>query len=380
MNKIRKRIAIFLDWFTPAYKAGGIITTVNNLLEHLKNDYDFYVITSDRDLGDTKPFENITRNEWLSKDDYHIIYLSPEKQKFSVYKKLVFEKKIDIIYINGIFSPKFSILPLLIAKKYSFKTVLAPRGMLGEGALKIKPLKKKFFITILKTSGILKNVIIQSSNKFESEDIRKALGIKIKIIEASDPPVVPTKLNKIRKNNSLKLVFYSRISPKKNLIFALEILKKLNTQKQIIFDIIGPVEDENYWNKCLSITESISNKNITITYKGQISPAETLNVLSNYHFLFLPTLHENFGHVIFEAFAAGCPVIISNNTPWKNLEEKDIGWDIPLTDEQKFVDVIEYCADLSQEKYDKLSENAFKFAKDFVQNSDLIEKTKKLFE
>ena len=191
---------------------------------------------------------------------------------------------------------------------------------------------------------------------------------------------MPEKIDKTKNKKQLKLFFFSRILPIKNLLFCLNIFEKVNTQKEIIFDIIGPVEDENYWNKCLSAIETINKKNIIISYKGQITPDKTLKTLSSYDFLFLPTLHENFGHSIFEALAAGCPVIISDNTPWQNLEEKGIGWDIPLENEQKFIETIEYCANLSQEEYDKLSENAFKFAKDFVQNSDLIEKTKKLFE
>ena len=52
--------------------------------------------------------------------------------------------------------------------------------------------------------------------------------------------------------------------------------------------------------------------------------------LFEYHFFILPTLGENFGHVFIEALAAGCPLIISNRTPWLELEKKGIGWDIPL--------------------------------------------------
>ena len=34
--------------------------------------------------------------------------------------------------------------------------------------------------------------------------------------------------------------------------------------------------------------------------------------------------HENFGHVIVESWQNGCPVLISENTPWKNLESQKL--------------------------------------------------------
>lgn len=94
----------------------------------------------------------------------------------------------------------------------------------------------------------------------------------------------------------------------------------------------------------------------------------------------MPSIGENFGHSIFESMSAGTPVIISNNTPWKNLESLNIGWDISLENEHKFADTIIYCSKMNQEEYDSMSEKVFKFAQDFIKNSNLINKTKKLFE
>ena len=50
------RILIFIDWFLPAYKAGGPIRSIANLVDNLHADFDFYIVTGDRDLGDKNPF------------------------------------------------------------------------------------------------------------------------------------------------------------------------------------------------------------------------------------------------------------------------------------------------------------------------------------
>jgi glycosyltransferase involved in cell wall biosynthesis len=54
--------------------------------------------------------------------------------------------------------------------------------------------------------------------------------------------------------------------------------------------------------------------------------------LASAHALLLPSEGENFGHAIVEAFANGRPVLISKNTPWKNLAAQRAGWDVSHTD------------------------------------------------
>ena len=58
--------------------------------------------------------------------------------------------------------------------------------------------------------------------------------------------------------------------------------------------------------------------------------------------MILPTFNENYGHVILESLTAGCPVIISDQTHWLTLSEKKAGWDLSLSDQQQFVDVINF--------------------------------------
>ena len=88
-------------------------------------------------------------------------------------------------------------------------------------------------------------------------------------------------------------------------------------------------------------------------------------------FLLLPTQGENFGHAIFEAFAAGLPVIISDQTPWKDLQNQQIGWDLPLDQPAAFAEAIAQAAMMSQEQYGRWSAQAQAFARDFVEKAGL---------
>ena len=146
MNTRKRIILIFIDWFTPAYKAGGPIKSISNFVNHLSNDFNLFIVTSDRDLGDNHPFSNVKFNHWIQNDEYSIIYLSKECQKATFYHYILKKIKPDSIYLNSLFSYRFSILPLFCFRNIEKPIFLSPRGMLGPESLRVKSLKKKFYL------------------------------------------------------------------------------------------------------------------------------------------------------------------------------------------------------------------------------------------
>ncbi len=143
----KSRILIFVDWYVPAFKAGGPIRSIYNLITKFKTDYEFYVITSDRDLGDNEPFQNIETNKWTDVEGVQVMYLSPANYKIKEFKKFITEVNPHIVYLNSLFSFNFSLVPLWLKKHFpDIKYILAPRGMHGKGALKIKKKRKKRFL------------------------------------------------------------------------------------------------------------------------------------------------------------------------------------------------------------------------------------------
>ena len=75
LNK-RNQVLIFIDWFLPAYKAGGPIQSISNLVKRLKNEIDIWIVTSNEDLGEPLKLDRELLNIWLCKDKYHVIYLN----------------------------------------------------------------------------------------------------------------------------------------------------------------------------------------------------------------------------------------------------------------------------------------------------------------
>lgn len=95
---------------------------------------------------------------------------------------------------------------------------------------------------------------------------------------------------------------------------------------------------------------------------------------------FLPTLGENFGHVILEALTARCPVLISDRTPWRNLKAAGIGWEIPIESTDLFRSAIESCAKMDAEALEQMRDRAGAYARDYLMEDDAIYQNRILFQ
>ncbi len=369
-----KTVLSFIDWYIPGYKAGGVLKAFANQVSHFNEDYQFKIITRNNDYMETTPYDNVKTDEWNTIDkNVDVFYLSPANVNFGYLKNLVSNIDFDTVYIHGIYSLWFSIMPIHISKKNrAKKIVVAAHGMLGKHALSVKSRKKQLFTNASKLLGLYKNVYFHAANADEANDVYNVIGKKAKVIIAEEMPM-KTELVKwktrVKTEGELVLASVARIAPEKNTLYAVEALKNC-TQGKITYNIYGPVYEKEYWAKCEEVISSLPD-NITVNYKGSIPGDQVLDMFSKVHFMFLPTTGENFGHTILESFMSATPVIISNNTPWKNLEQEKIGWELPLEDVNLFAEKITEAVNMEQEHYDMLSKHSLEYAFNFI-NDDTI--------
>lgn len=372
-NKIK--IIVFIDWFYPAYKAGGPLKSVFNLVQALKKEFDFSIVTSNSDL-DGELLEVVT-NEWTSYEGIDVIYLTKEKQRRKVYRAIFEEKKADVVYYNSLFSKNFTLKPYRALKKYDATQIIAPRGMLGSGALAIKPLKKKAFIKVSKRLFFSsKKTVWHATSEQEAAEIHLAYGKNAKIKVAQNLSSIKVDRHSFqKKSGELKLVFLSRLAEKKNLLFALELMQELKEEIGLRLDIYGPIEEESYWKKCKAIIEMDDR----IQYKGVVKPQDIATRLQQYHFYILPTLHENYGHSIVEALLAGLPIVISKSTPWRNLKKEGVGADLDLGDKVEWLEYLKEALALSQESYGQMVQNCYAYVEEHILSAKTIEDARKVF-
>src|SRR6185369_17989258 len=94
-------------------------------------------------------------------------------------------------------------------------------------------------------------------------------------------------------------------------------------------------EDALYWERCRRASAALP-PSVTLCDRGEVAADEVGRALARNHVVLLPTYGENFGHVILESLLAGVPVLISDQTPWRDLESRRAGWDLPLAEPERF--------------------------------------------
>ncbi len=376
-----KKVLIFIDWYLPGYKAGGPIQSVSNLVEHLKEEFEFSIITRDTDYMETTPYPGIKSNEWnVQPNGVKVYYISQDQLTRSNVRNLIRKSDFDSVYLNGIYSLYFTLIPLMyLRKKHDKNVVIAARGMFSEGSMSIKKTKKQFFIRAVKVLKLFDNVMFHATTEAEKHEIRAICGDKMQIRTAANLPQknsVSGFSKREKEIGKLRMVNVARIAPEKNLLYALQVLKQV--KEEVEFDFYGPVYDQEYWSECKLVLDELP-QNVKANYKGSIESIKVPELLKNYHFMFMPTTGENFGHIILQSLSAGTPVIISDQTPWKHLPEKHTGWDLPLDKPGAFAEAIDSCAAMAQADYDRMSKAAFRQASEYVNNPAIIEQNRHLF-
>ncbi len=381
MDVSRPRLLILTDWFHPGYKAGGPIQSTVNLAIALQDIYSVFVLTTDTDLNEKQPYENIIAGEWGNMPDTSIAvcYLKKSSLTTAEIRKQLLYVQPDFVYLNHLFSPLFVIYPLWLKLTgiVKAKMVLCPRGALYDSALAIKPAKKKMFIALFRMLRLHKKIYFHATNEREKEAIERFFpGSDTRVAnnlgKMLQPPITPC----CKKPGAVKCIFIARLVPIKNLLFLLSVLKQ--TQAYISLTIVGPVEDASYWESCLQEINKLPS-NVSINIAGPVPNYALAELLVNHHLFCLPTTGENFGHSIFEAFIAGRPVLISDQTPWLKLAEKHAGWDLPLSQPEAFRKALETAAAWPQEVFNTWSQAAYDFATDFIHRPQLLQPYKTLF-
>lgn len=354
------------------------------MFDQLGNEFRFKIMTRDRDFGDAEPYLGIVVDSWQPVGKSDVFYLSPEILSLLSLRRLIRSTKHDVIYLNSFFSPHFTIKPLLLRRFGLIPVVpviVAPRGEFSSGALGLKSLKKYIYIVAAKAFGLYRGVVWQASSEHEEADIRQWFGNDMPVVVAPNiPPMIHSadelQLKRKKSKGCLRILFLSRISRNKNLDGALKMLGGL--KGGVEFNIYGPMEDKVYWAECQKIINSLS-ENIEVKYCGSIEHDQVGTVMREHNLFFLPTLGENFGHVILEAFCAGCPVLISDQTPWRDLEEKGVGWDMPLDQEERFQAVLQRCVGMDGEEYSKLSGQVMEYGIQVTKDDKVVEQNRQLF-
>ncbi len=393
---MRPVILTFIHYCLPGYRAGGPTRTIANMVERLGDEFEFRIVTLDRDMGDDCPYPDVLPDTWMPHGKALVCYVSSKSFGLRKIIDIVRSTPHDVIYLNSFFDLRFTQQVLVnhrLGRLCGRPIVIASRGEFSAGALRIKWWKKFVFIWLAKLINLYDGLTWQASSLREAEDIQRALSVGQdmagRLVVSGHVAVAPdlsdsgpiADLSVGAKlwhglDAPLRACFLSRISPMKNLDFALRVLKQVRVP--VRFAIYGPIEDAAYWADCKALIAKLP-PNIKVVHEGAIEPEQVVPTLRQNDLFLFPTRGENFGHVIHEALRAGLPLLISDQTPWQRLAEQGVGWDLPLGDISKFARRIEEVAGWSDTEYQLWAARARALAYQVAGNPGTVEANRRLF-
>jgi glycosyltransferase involved in cell wall biosynthesis len=323
---------VFTRSYPPAYLAGGPARSVHALVETLHEDFAFAVITPAFDGSARQTMESVEPGRWSTSGQVRIWYEASRRIAPRTVATLIRQSRPQVIYLNSFFDYRFTVLPLLAARVTARRAriLLAPRGELSPGALALKRRKKRVFISVFKLLRLHRSVSWHASTDQEKAEIDTEFGTDLNVHVAlnlrtglfGDETVRPQSQD-ARSRHSRSVVFFSRITPKKNLLAVIRALSFVENDTHL--SIAGPVDDTAYWKKCLEAVNEMREPGL-VRYTGPVLAQDVVPFLRRFDLFVLPTFGENFGHAVLESLAAGTPVIVGRDTPWQQIEDSGAGW------------------------------------------------------
>jgi hypothetical protein len=214
-----KKVLIITPWFAPAFRAGGPVQSIVNLVNQNNQEIEYYIFCGNKDVDGT-PLSGVDVDQWMSFNQNTKVFYNSKSFPYRTLQKTIQEIKPDVLFIIGIYSFPYNFLPLLFCN--APKKILSVRGMLHPGALSQKSLKKKLYISLLNGLNIQKREWFHATDDIEEQYIKYQFGIRARIAVAGNFPAQLPQVPVLPKSiGELSMVSIALISPMKNYLLVL---------------------------------------------------------------------------------------------------------------------------------------------------------------
>lgn len=228
----------------------------------------------------------------------------------------------DIVHIHALWSPWLYRL-YRWAKVKSLPIVWSPHGMLTPWALSQKRLKKALALALYQKRGLRGADLLHVTASSEAEDVRR-VGLKNLLAEIPLGVDVPARLPKHEPGPVRTALFVSRVHPKKGLFDLVDAWATLRPRGWRVI-VAGPsYQGHGALVEARARAAGIPEAEFRLI--GPIYGVEKDCLYAQADLFVLPTYSENFGSVVIEALAQGCPVLTTTGTPWEDLVKRRCGW------------------------------------------------------
>jgi len=255
----------------------------------------------------------------------------------------------DLVHLHGLWEP-FNLRVASIARRMGIPYIVTLHGMLDDWCMAQRTTKKRIYLAVAGRK-LLENAAavhctaaaeLAQSQKWFSKLQGTVIPNLVDLSAYENLPGADEARARFAflSSPNLKLIFLSRISPKKgceHLLECVEILRGRGILADVVIAGTGPAEYVETL-KALADRRGIAD---AIHFVGHIDGTLKISLLQAGDLLVIPTSQENFGLVFFEALAAGLPVVTTNLVDTKDeLAQSGAGWIVPQN-ATAFADTIE---------------------------------------
>ncbi|WP_269526994.1 glycosyltransferase [Coraliomargarita parva] len=355
------KILCCIESFLPGNQGGGPVRALANLVQWLASAHGFNILTRNHDYLDSQPYPDLPVGQWVEREGASILYAQDDKIK-KAFLEAVEALQPDWIYLHGALPPLTRMVLQLRRKQVQLSRIpilLAPHGNFGPGSLRHHRLRKRAWLTYAKARGLYHDVVWHAASEREADQIRQLFGssaqVRIVPMTPASAPYAAQSEECIVKcdesaslNNPLRLVYFGRLSREKNLAFACDLLGRFaqrHPEIPVVYDLFYLGEEDP---ELQQLAKGLPGT-VQVNFIAGLSYDELMDRLgpspstgkASYDALLMPSLTENFSYTVLESMQAGIPVLISDQTPWRNLQRDGVGWDLKLNDLNTWLQCLE---------------------------------------
>lgn len=217
----------------------------------------------------------------------------------------------DVVHVHALFS--YATIPGCRAAAHApVPYVLRPLGTLSEWSLGQRRWKKRPYYALLERPHLDAASAIHVTSEAEAADVaRLGYGARARVIPLGvDVGQHPPRAREPAEERPLRLLFLSRLHPKKNVPLLLRaVAAVIDTTHRVELTIAG--SGAATYRDDLERLAGELGVNGCVRFVGHVEGEAKRSLLEQADCFVLPSAHENFGLAVAEALGAGVPVIVT---------------------------------------------------------------------
>lgn len=229
--------------------------------------------------------------------------------------------EVDIVHNHSLWSMVNVASGWVVPGRHA-KLVTSPRGTLAPWALaRTRHLKR--LLKPLQWRALERADLLHATSEMELAEIR-SLQLEAPVVVVPNGIDIPAIDGPETHCDIRTLLFLSRIHPKKGidrLLLAWKSLQRAHPNWRLT--IIGRGE-RHHVDQVRVLAADLNLERVDLS--GPLYGAARTQAYRSADLFVLPSHSENFGMVVAEALAHGCPVVASKGTPWEDVERQGCGW------------------------------------------------------